>query len=95
MRMFALSAALVLAATVAWAEERAPSPAGAEVYIRRSVWCCSGNGLSIASNCPISPLMAVRPHRLLVQQSVREQREYPGGFALDSVGNPVPPHRRG
>jgi hypothetical protein len=33
MRMFALSAALVLAATVAWAEERAPSPAGAEVYI--------------------------------------------------------------
>lgn len=33
MRMFAVSAALVLAATVAWAAgERTPSPAGAEVY---------------------------------------------------------------
>ena len=33
MRMFTVSAALVLAATLAWAEERTPSPAGAEVYI--------------------------------------------------------------
>lgn len=33
MRFFAVSAALVLAATLAWARERAPSPAGAEVYI--------------------------------------------------------------
>jgi hypothetical protein len=33
MRMFAVSAALVLAATFAWAQERTPSPAGAEVYI--------------------------------------------------------------
>ena len=33
MRLFAVSAALVLAATVTWAEDRSPSPAGAEVYI--------------------------------------------------------------
>src|SRR5712692_3505335 len=33
MRMFAITAALVLAATVVWAQERTPSPAGAEVYI--------------------------------------------------------------
>ena len=33
MRLFAVSAALVLAATIAWANERTPSPAGAEVYI--------------------------------------------------------------
>jgi hypothetical protein len=33
MRTFAVAAALVLAATVAWAQERTPSPAGAEVYI--------------------------------------------------------------
>src|SRR5437016_5880493 len=33
MRMFALTAALVLAATVAWAQDRTPSPAGAEAYI--------------------------------------------------------------
>ena len=33
MRMFAISAALVLAATFSWAQERTPSPAGAEVYI--------------------------------------------------------------
>jgi hypothetical protein len=33
MRIFAVSAALVLAATLAWALERTPSPAGAEVYI--------------------------------------------------------------
>jgi hypothetical protein len=33
MRMFAVTAALVLAATVVWAQERTPSPAGAEVYI--------------------------------------------------------------
>src|SRR5215475_3198154 len=32
MRMLAVSAALVLAAVVAWAEERTPSPPGAEVY---------------------------------------------------------------
>jgi hypothetical protein len=31
--MFAVTAALVLAATVVWAQERTPSPAGAEVYI--------------------------------------------------------------
>jgi hypothetical protein len=33
MRLFAVSAALVLAATIAGANERTPSPAGAEVYI--------------------------------------------------------------
>ena len=33
MRMFAITAALVLAATVVWAQDRTPSPAGAEVYI--------------------------------------------------------------
>jgi hypothetical protein len=34
MRMFAAAtAALVLAATAAWAQDRTPSPAGAEVYI--------------------------------------------------------------
>ena len=33
MRMFAVTAALILAATVAWAQERTPSAAGAEVYI--------------------------------------------------------------
>jgi hypothetical protein len=33
MRMFAVTAALVLAATVAGAQDRTPSPAGAEVYI--------------------------------------------------------------
>jgi len=33
MRMFAVAAALVLAATVTWAQDRTPSPAGAEVYI--------------------------------------------------------------
>ena len=33
MRMFAVTAALALAATVAWAQDRTPSPAGAEVYI--------------------------------------------------------------
>jgi hypothetical protein len=33
MRMFAVTAALVLAASVVWAQERTPSPAGAEVYI--------------------------------------------------------------
>src|SRR5579859_1956494 len=33
MRMFAVAAALVLAATVAGAQDRTPSPAGAEVYI--------------------------------------------------------------
>ena len=33
MRMFAVTAALVLAATVVWAQERTPSAAGAEVYI--------------------------------------------------------------
>ncbi|HZS20009.1 MAG TPA: DUF4399 domain-containing protein [Pseudonocardiaceae bacterium] len=32
MRRFAVSAALVLAAAVVWAQERTPSPAGAEVY---------------------------------------------------------------
>jgi len=31
--MFAVTAALILAATVAWAQERTPSAAGAEVYI--------------------------------------------------------------
>ena len=33
MRMIAVTAALVLAATVAWAQDRTPSPAGAEAYI--------------------------------------------------------------
>jgi len=33
MRMFAVTAALALAATVAWAQDRTPSPAGAEAYI--------------------------------------------------------------
>jgi Domain of unknown function (DUF4399) len=33
MRMFAVTAALLLAATVAGAQDRTPSPAGAEVYI--------------------------------------------------------------
>lgn len=33
MRLFAVGAALVLAATVTWAEDRSPSPANAEVYI--------------------------------------------------------------
>ena len=33
MRMFAVAAALVLAATVAGAQDRTPSPAGAKVYI--------------------------------------------------------------
>ena len=33
MRMFAVSAALVLAATLVWAQERTPSAPGAEVYI--------------------------------------------------------------
>jgi hypothetical protein len=33
MRMLAVTAALVLAATVAWAQDRTPSTAGAEVYI--------------------------------------------------------------
>jgi hypothetical protein len=33
MRMFVVTAALALAATVAWAQDRTPSPAGAEVYI--------------------------------------------------------------
>ena len=33
MRMFAITAALVLAATVVGAQDRTPSPAGAEVYI--------------------------------------------------------------
>ena len=33
MRTFALTAALVLAATVVWAQERTPSPPGAQVYI--------------------------------------------------------------
>jgi hypothetical protein len=32
MRMFVVSTALVLAATVSWAQERTPSPPGAEVY---------------------------------------------------------------
>jgi hypothetical protein len=31
--MFAITTALVLAATVVWAQDRTPSPAGAEVYI--------------------------------------------------------------
>ena len=33
MRMFAVTVALALAATVAWAQDRTPSPAGAEAYI--------------------------------------------------------------
>jgi Domain of unknown function (DUF4399) len=33
MRMFVVTAALALAATVAWAQDRTPSPAGASVYI--------------------------------------------------------------
>ena len=33
MRMFVVTAALALAATVAGAQDRTPSPAGAEVYI--------------------------------------------------------------
>lgn len=33
MRMIAITAALVLAATIAWAQERSPAPAGAEAYI--------------------------------------------------------------
>jgi Domain of unknown function (DUF4399) len=33
MRMFAVTTALVLAATVVWAQERTPSAAGAETYI--------------------------------------------------------------
>src|SRR5215470_7010233 len=33
MRMLAVSAALVLAAAVVWAQERTPSPAGVEVHI--------------------------------------------------------------
>ena len=33
MRMFAVTAALALAATVAWAQDRSPSPAGAEGYL--------------------------------------------------------------
>lgn len=33
MRTFAVGAVLVLAATVAWPDERTPSPPGAEVYI--------------------------------------------------------------
>jgi Domain of unknown function (DUF4399) len=33
MRMFAVTVALVLAATAAWAQDRTPSPAGAEAYI--------------------------------------------------------------
>jgi uncharacterized protein DUF4399 len=33
MRMFVVTAALALAATVTWAQDRTPSPAGAEVYI--------------------------------------------------------------
>jgi hypothetical protein len=33
MRMVAITTALVLAATVVWAQDRTPSPAGAEVYI--------------------------------------------------------------
>src|SRR6266581_1618394 len=33
MRKFTVSTALVLAATFSWAQERTPSPAGAEVYI--------------------------------------------------------------
>ena len=33
MRMFVVTAALALAATVVWAQDRTPSPAGAEVYI--------------------------------------------------------------
>jgi len=33
MRMFAVGAALALVATVAWALDRTPSPAGAEAYI--------------------------------------------------------------
>jgi hypothetical protein len=33
MRMFAITAALALAATVVWAQERTPSAPGAEVYI--------------------------------------------------------------
>ena len=33
MRMFAITTALVLAATVVWAQDRTPSPAGAQVYI--------------------------------------------------------------
>jgi hypothetical protein len=32
MRVFVVGAALVLAAAVAWAQERTPSPPGAEVY---------------------------------------------------------------
>jgi Domain of unknown function (DUF4399) len=33
MRMFVVTAALALAATVVWAQDRTPSPAGAEAYI--------------------------------------------------------------
>jgi Domain of unknown function (DUF4399) len=33
MRMFVVTAALALAATVVWAQDRTPSPAGASVYI--------------------------------------------------------------
>jgi hypothetical protein len=33
MRMLAVTAALALAATVVWAQDRTPSPAGAEAYI--------------------------------------------------------------
>jgi hypothetical protein len=33
MRMFVVTAALALAATVVWAQDRTPSPPGAEVYI--------------------------------------------------------------
>jgi hypothetical protein len=33
MRMFAIAAALAVTATVAWAQDRTPSPPGAEVYI--------------------------------------------------------------
>jgi hypothetical protein len=33
MRMFAIAAALAVTATVAWSQDRTPSPPGAEVYI--------------------------------------------------------------
>jgi hypothetical protein len=44
MRMFVVTAALALAATVVWAQDRTPSPAGAEVYI-----ISPKNGAKVAS----------------------------------------------
>src|SRR5271167_962453 len=44
MRMIAVTAALALAATVVWAQDRTPSPAGAEVYI-----ISPKNGAKVAS----------------------------------------------